>query len=176
MAVNTRLSFDRSGQLVRSLAVLFCIITLTWLVYSWTGYARRHAQIGDGFHLSSSQLIELTLVREDRDNLACTADAPINGLRCGFQQGGKLPAAGDDPKRVLQPYMTTKNELIVGAGLWQSAALAKPLPPGRFTAICNYRLVGASRSLALRWRTTGPFEPYAKVAPVISLSDCVIPE
>lgn len=168
-------SFDRSGQLVRSLAVLCCIITLTWLVYSWTGYARRNAHIGDGFHLSSSQLLELTLVREDRDDLACASDAPINGLRCGYQQGGK-PVTGEDPKRVLQPYMTTKNELLLGAGLWQSPALAKPLPPGRFTTICNYRLAGATRSVSLRWRATGSFEPYAKVAPVVSLSDCVIPE
>jgi hypothetical protein len=148
-----------------------------WVIYSWSGYADKYAQVTEGWHLGSTKMIEITLVRDDKAGLACASDANFDGNRCGFGPGGSsLGAAGPDEVHTFRPYNTVKNELFVGAGLWSSKGLPAELPKERFTVVCNYRVLGAVKNMALRWGPTAKFDPLKQSVAVGTLSDCVIPQ
>jgi hypothetical protein len=143
--------------------------------YSWSGYGARFAQAGSGFQAGATRLVELTVIREDVDNLACASDVTSGGLRCGYTGGRTLIEPRDDA-RTLQPYYTVTGELLLGAGLWSSKALPAALPAQRFTVACNYHVTGVLKSAALRWAVAGKFDPLAQSVVIGSLNDCAIPQ
>lgn len=160
----------------RALLTLVGIGFLVWWLFAWTGYGKRYPQTNLGFSKGSSHLLELTLVREDIDNLACASDLIEAGLRCGYRANGEaLPLEPDADRRTLRPYNTIKNELLLAAGLWSSAALRGPLPRQRFTVVCNYQVTGVVKSAALRWSPSGAFEPLKQSVALGSLSNCQLP-
>ena len=148
-----------------------------WLLLAGTAYRRQYSATGAAWHRGANNFIEITLVRQDRDNLACAADAAIGGVHCGFgadRQPHHLNAGIDDPQ-VLRPYSTVNNELFLGAGLWNAPALRGELPAHRFTVFCDYEIVGALRTVALRWTPAGDFAPLDRSVPAGILRDCAIP-
>lgn len=158
-----------------ALASLFSIGFVLWLGIAWTGYARRYTAAG--WHKGGDQLIEITLVRDDEQNLACAADVVIEGLHCGYRADLRPFATPQpDDRKILSPYNTVKGELFLGSGLWSSPALRRPLPGSRFTVVCNYHVLGIVRSAALRWTPKGRFDPVKQSLAVGSLTDCAIPE
>ena len=163
--------------LQRVTLALFAIGFATWLILAWTAHRREYSATGAAWHRGARNFIEITLVPEDRANLACAADAVLDGLHCGFRAGGQPhPLNGaDDDAQVLRPYNTVTGELFLGAGLWGSAALASGLPAGRFTVLCDLDIVGGLRKVALRWAPTGAFEPIGRSLAVGTLRDCVLP-
>jgi hypothetical protein len=158
---------------------LLSIGIVLWLVYAWSGYSTKYSQATDSWKLNSTKMIEITVVREDRDNLSCASDVTVGGLHCGFH-ANQQPWGGDisSDSQVLQPFNTVANELFLGAGLWASPRLPKNLPNVRFTVMCNYKVFGAAKSMSLRWALPpkGSFDPLKTSVAVGSLSDCVIPE
>jgi hypothetical protein len=154
-----------------------CIAIAVWLIFAWTGYKERYSQQVEGWRLGSTKMIEITLVREDKKNLACASDREFEGIHCGYnaRSEAKGPGPEDDP-HVLQPFNTVKNELFLAAGLWQAPALKEPLPKDRFTVTCNYHVVGVLKAVSLRWSPTGNFGPVDQSVTVGTLSDCVIPQ
>jgi hypothetical protein len=168
----------RTGVLMPTALSLFCIGFTLWLVYAWSGYSSKYSQTTDSWRLNSTKMIEITLVAEDKVNLACASDVVVGGLHCGHrgnqQQYGNTDPANDG--QVLQPYNTVANELFLGAGLWMSKSLPKVLPNVRFTVMCNYKVLGAAKSVSLRWAPKGSFDPLKNSVAVGTLSDCVIPE
>ena len=155
---------------------LFLVTFGVWVIFAWTGYASRYATHADNWHKGGVRSIELTVVRDDAQNLSCASDVEVEGLHCAYranqQPFGHIPP---DDRVTLRPYNTVDSVLFLGAGLWSSPALAGPLPTERFTVVCNYRMVGAVKSVALRWSPTGTFSPTKDSLPVGILSDCVIP-
>jgi hypothetical protein len=154
-----------------------CIGVALWLVFAWTGYKEKYSQQAEGWYLGSTKMIEITLIREDKKNLACASDKEFVGLHCGYhantQSWGSTPET--DP-HVLQPFNTIKNELFLGAGLWQSSILSGTLPAERFTVVCNYHVAGVLKAVSLRWSPTGNFGPVDQSVAVGALTDCVIPQ
>jgi hypothetical protein len=154
-----------------------CIGVALWLVFAWTGYKEKYSQQAEGWYLGSTKMIEITLIREDKKNLACASDKEFAGAHCGFhanrQPWGTNPET--DP-HVLQPFNTIKNELFLGAGLWQSPILSGTLPADRFTVVCNYHVAGVLKAVSLRWSPTGNFGPVDQSVAVGTLTDCVIPQ
>lgn len=142
--------------------------------YSVSGYRTRYAQSSAGFVAGSARLVELTVIREDRENLACASDVVSSELRCGHHQDQSLRTPVDEPN-TLRPYNTVTNELLLGAGLWTSTALPATLPERRFTVTCNYHVTSVLKSAALRWTVGGKFDPLSQSIPVGTLKDCVIP-
>jgi hypothetical protein len=154
-----------------------CIGVAGWLVFAWTGYKEKHSQQTEGWYLGSTKMIEITLIREDKKNLACASDKELAGVHCGYhanaQSWGTTPET--DP-HVLQPFNTVKNELFLGAGLWQSPILSETLPAERFTVVCNYHVAGVLKAVSLRWSPTGNFGPVDQSVAVGTLTDCVFPQ
>jgi hypothetical protein len=172
---------------IRSAASLLMPTTLSllsigivlWLVYAWSGYSTKYSQATDSWKLNSTKMIEITVVREDRDNLSCASDVTVGGLHCGFHANQQPWGGGvSSDSQVLQPFNTVANELFLGAGLWTSPRLPKTLPSVRFTVMCNYKVYGAAKSMSLRWALPpkGSFDPLKTSVAVGALSDCVIPE
>ena len=76
---------------------------------------------------------------------------------------------------LLRPYSTSGGDWLLGAGLWTSPKLARPLPAERFTVVCDFEVIDLVRTVALRWSGDGPFDPSAKSLPVGRLRACAIP-
>jgi hypothetical protein len=163
--------------LLRVTLALFVIGFATWLVLSWTTYRRQYSATGVAWHRGARNFIEITVVPEDRENLACAADAVLDGLHCGFGADHRPHRlnSGDGRSQVLSPYNTVSGELFLAAGLWDSPALAAGLPKRRFTVMCDLDIVGGLRTVALRWTTTATFEPIDRSLAVGTLRDCILP-
>lgn len=159
-----------------ALCSLLAIVFSLWLAFSWSGYAREYAQTGGPWRTGSTQPIEITLIRDDARNLACASNVNVDGLHCAFDQEGKHPYSGNaDPKQILRPYCSTKGEILVAAGLWNSPSLPSTLPASRFTVVCNFRVTSVLKSAQVRWSETGKFEGLKQSVPMGILSDCSIP-
>lgn len=166
-----------AALLMPSVLTLLSIGIVLWLIFAWSGYSTKYSQSTEGWKLNSTKMIEITVVAEDRVNLACSSDITIGGVHCGYRNNRQQ--WGGEPKndsQVLQPFNTVANELFLGAGLWTSPALPKQLPGTRFTVMCNYKVLGAAKSVSLRWAPKGSFDPLKSSVAVGALSDCVIPE
>lgn len=167
---------DTSVVLLGATSSLLAIGFVLWLVFSWTGYAERYAAANEGWHIGQTRLVEITVVPEDRYRLDCSSEKTLGGLHCNYRSDGKPFGAEPDHAKVLSPFNTVKNELLLGAGFWDTPALSGPLPPGRFSVACNYNVVGVLRSVSLRWGTNAPFTPVERSVTVGTLTDCVIPQ
>jgi hypothetical protein len=160
-----------------TLLSLFIVSFAVWIIYAWTGYGSRYAPHADGWYKGGTRSIEVTLVREDVDNLACASDAVLEGMHCAFrlnQQPFDVKVTED--RLLFRPYYTADQTLFLGAGLWSSPGLSGPLPKERFSVVCNYHMVGSLKSVSLRWQPTGAFAPVKDAVPVGLLTDCVIPQ
>jgi hypothetical protein len=167
-----------SAVMLRVTLGLFVIGLGVWLLLAGAAHRRDYSAAGAAWHRGARNYVELTLIREDRANLACAAHAVLDGVHCGFDADHTPhPAnAGADDSRVLRPYNTVNGELLLGAGLWDSPGMRGGLPAQRFTVTCDYEIVGALRSVTLRWSPSGDFGPVERSVPVGSLRDCSIPQ
>ena len=165
---------EDADVLLRGAAALICIGFVVWLVFSWTNYADKYSQVMEGWRLGGTHMVELTLVREDRDNLSCASDQEFADVRCGFRANKSPREPKPEEKLELRPYKSVKGELILGAGLWSGPDLAQP-PRGRFTAVCNYTILGVTKSANVRWQKSGQFSRLSETVPVGRLDGCVIP-
>ena len=155
----------------------FCAIGFgVAMVTAGKRYRAEYAQAMEGWRVGSTRVVELTLVKDDKRNLACATDQTFGGLRCGYgrdmQPAGSVPP--DSPEN-LQPYNTVENEVFLGAGLWASSDLKGPLPSERFTVTCDYHIVGVGRSVAIRFDAAAAFAPVGKTLTVGTLSNCILP-
>lgn len=156
---------------------LLCMGVALWLVFSWTGYKDRYSQQTEGWRLGSTRMIEVTLIREDKKNLACASDRSFDDIHCGFHANSQPWGPGPEQDgKALQPYNTIKNELFLAAGLWTAPVLQGELPTSRFTVVCNYHIKGVLKNVSLRWSATGNFSPVDQSVTVGTLTDCVIPQ
>jgi hypothetical protein len=162
--------------LVRLTLALLVIGLAVWLLLAGTAYRRQYSGTGVAWHRGANNFIEITLVREDNANLACASDITVQGLHCGFRADRRAARDDSDDGQVLRPYNTVNGELFLGAGLWDSLAQhGGLLPAGRFTLNCDFEIVGALRSVALRWTRNGSFDRNDRNLAVGVLRNCAIP-
>ena len=162
---------------LRVLLALFVIGFGVWVIFTWLKYDKTAAQTEQGWHKGTKQLIELTLVREDANKLACASNLTVEGLNCAYLADTKprVPAPADDA-HLLRPYCNVKNDVLLASGLWDSPGMRGSLPTERFTVVCNYDIVGVIKSVSLRWSPTDKFDAAKQSLPVGILTDCVIPQ
>jgi hypothetical protein len=168
---------SRCNPLLLSFLSFWLIVFGVWVFSAGKRYREEYAQGQgtEGWSVGSTQRVELTLVREDKRNLACASDQIIAGLRCAHRRDGALAApSAPDEVQVLQPYNTVGNELLLGAGLWTSSEMKKPLPAARFTVVCNYHIEGVAKSAAIHFDAAAPFIPIGKRVTVGTLADCAL--
>jgi hypothetical protein len=161
---------------LRALLALFVIGFGVWVVFTWMKYDKSAAQSEQGWHKGTKQLIELTLVREDANKLDCASNVTVEGLNCAYDGKSQARAPMPDPAHRLRPYCNVKNDVLLGAGLWDSPGMRGPLPAERFTVVCNYHVVGVVKSVSLRWNPNDKFDPAKQSLPVGTLTDCAIPQ
>lgn len=166
----------RCSPLLASFLSFLLIGFGVWVVSAGKRYRDEYAQATEGWRIGTTPMVELTLVAEDARNLACASDVVVAGLKCGYRadQHQAAPAATEDPD-VLLPYNTVANQLLLGAGLWSFPDLKRPLPKGRFSAVCNYHVQGVMKSVAVRFDAGASFGPVRATVAVGTLTDCVIP-
>ncbi len=163
---------------MKTVFAFIAIMATLGVLFAWTGYSNRYAQVTEGWHLGQTKLIEVTVVREDKARLACASDVILDdNVHCGFHTNGQpFEASTQDDSHVLSPYNTIKNELFLASGLWTSPALRASIPNERFTVACNYKITGVLKSVGLRWSVSAAFEPVKQSVTVGTLTDCVIPK
>jgi hypothetical protein len=154
-----------------------CIGVALWLILAWSGYKEKYSQQTEGWHLGATKMLEITLIREDKKNLACASDKSFSGVHCGYQR--QRPAvghdAGDGSARAAA-LQHGEERAVPGRGSVASPILQEPLPAERFTVVCNYHVLGVLRAVSLRWSLTGNFGPVDQSVAVGTLSDCTIPQ
>jgi len=69
---------------------LFMVSFIVWAIYSWTGYGQRYAPHADGWYKGGTRSIEVTLVREDMQNLACARTWRRRNALCVSRQPAAL--------------------------------------------------------------------------------------
>jgi hypothetical protein len=166
----------RLNAMVLSFASLFAIGFGVWLVSAGKRYREEYASATEGWRVGTVHQVELTVVRTDKQNLSCACDAVVSGLRCGFRRDFAAAGLSADDPHLRQPYNTTNNELLLGAGLWTSPPLTGPLPANRFTVVCNYHIEGTTRSAGIRFAAAAPFAPVDRAVTIGSLTDCALPQ
>ena len=172
---DTRPSPPRLNALVMSLLSFVLILFGLWLVSAGKRYRQEYADSVHGWRIGSIRSVELTLVATDKDNLACAADTTIAGLHCAFRSDFAAVGGQADDPQTLQPYNTTTQELLLGAGLWIAPDMKGRLPSTRFGVVCNYHVAGVVRSVGIRFAAGAPFSPAGKTLTVGTLTDCVLP-
>jgi hypothetical protein len=165
------------NMLLYTIFGLLCIGVTVWLIFAWSGYKEKYSQQTEGWRLGATRMLEITLIKDDKKNLACASDRSFDGVHCGFLANGQPygPGPTEDPL-TLQPYNTVKNELFLAAGLWHAPILKGELPAERFTVVCNYHITGVLKAVSLRWSPTANFNPVDQSVTVGKLTDCVIPQ
>jgi hypothetical protein len=167
---------ERYNDLLFSFVTLLLIAFGVWVVLGGKRYRAEYAQATQGWRVGTTRSVEITLVRDDKTNLACASDHSVAGLRCGYGRDQKpVSSLTADKPEMLQPYSTLGGELLLGAGLWTAADMRQTLPETRFSVVCNYNIKGVMKSASIRFSPTGRFNPTGKTVTVGSLNDCVVP-
>jgi hypothetical protein len=162
--------------LTLSLLSFFAIGFGCWLVYARSRYMEEYAQVTATWRVGVPRMVELTLVKEDRAGLACASDQVFEGLHCGYRADLRpAESPSRDDAKLLQPYNTVKNELLLGSGLWTWPALKKDLPRQRFSVVCTYLPVGVAKSASVRFGPSARFSPVGSTVAVGTLTNCVLP-
>jgi hypothetical protein len=168
---------SRCNGLLLSFLSFWLIVFGVWVLSAGKRYREEYAQGQgtEGWSVGSTQSVQLTLVREDKRNLACASDESVAGLHCSHRRDASLAgSSGPDDPQILQPYNTVGNELLLGAGLWSAAEMKRPLPAARFTVACTYHIEGVAKSASIRFDAAAPFIPAGKRVTVGTLSDCAL--
>jgi hypothetical protein len=135
----------------------------------------------------------VTLVTSDRNDLACmwpNKGTDEGGYHCEFISQEKPWADGaaekTDRKKVLSPYKTIDDVLILIPGLFEEPAVLERYQdelPGkapkdklaRFTAQCKVKLLTEVEGVMVRWNPKGPWQGPHKVW-IGEASNCQVSE
>lgn len=103
--------------------------------------------------------VELTLVKTDKEDLACASSEELGGRHCAFESQSKRWSKDDssDDKKLLKPYTTTNGAELLAAGLWSEPALSGTLPATRFSVKCKYTVEGKLKKPGIRWAADRPW-------------------
>jgi hypothetical protein len=156
--------------------IFYTLFLVVWVVFAWQGKRPLYSSGPVLRRVGESYQVEITLIREDREHLACASPHLFEGLHCGFTKPGS-PWKDDAPTdaKLLRPYTTVEGEQLLASGLWSQLEAFVPLPSHRFSVLCSFHAVGAVRDAQARWNITAAFGPLNRVWFVGSLKDCVLP-
>jgi len=162
---------------MKTVVIFYTIFLAVWIVFAW-GQRRPLYSSGPVLRrIGSSYTLEITLIREDRQHLACASERSFSGLHCAYKKPGVAWKRGETNDTLqLRPYSTVEGEQFLGAGLWSQLEAQGPLPSYRFSVLCTFHAQAAVRDVSVRWNTSNPFGNLNRVAFVGSLTDCVLPQ
>lgn len=172
-----RASGGQQGSSLGKSMVLFVLI-IGGLAVGFAMLGREEQQAPPTMKWAVGQTVdvEITLVKNDRNELACAAADEIAGRHCAFEAASKPWTKGDvnDDKKLLKPYTTTDRAQFVAAGVWSEPALtADKIPASRFSLKCKLKVEGKLKNMSVRWEQTGNWFPNNEWF-AGSVSDCKV--
>ena len=149
----------KGGSLGKSMILFVIIIGGVVALLAWISQGTETGPAAPKWKVGDSPDLELTLVADDKKNLACAAPDEIGGAHCAFEAQAKPWSKGDsaDDKKLLKPYTTVDHVQILAAGVWSDPALAGTLPTTRFSVKCKYKVEGKMKAASMRWASDGPW-------------------
>src|SRR6185295_6635350 len=97
----------RCNELLVSFLSLVLIAFTVWIISGTRRYRAEYAAATLGWQIGSTRAVEISLVGDDKTNLACASDQTIAGLRCGHRSDrGPVGGLSADQPELLQPYNT----------------------------------------------------------------------
>ena len=98
----------------------------------------------------------------DHKDLGCALAEEVEGKHCAFETQNKRNSKSSDSRsnaNLLQPYTTTNNMHLLGAGLWMAPAMKAKLdkenwdrPSPRFAVSCKFAVEGIAKDLHVQWK------------------------
>lgn len=149
----------KSGSLGKSMFLFVIIVGGLAAAFALLGQESSSGPAAPKWKTGDTADLELTLVADDKKNLACGAADEIAGAHCAFEAQAKPWSKGDsaDDKKLLKPYTTVDHVQILAAGLWSDPAMAGTLPATRFSVKCKYKVEGKMKAASIRWASDGPW-------------------
>jgi hypothetical protein len=146
-----------SGSLGKSVMLFFIIVIGLGAGFAILGREPPVTADRPKWKVGDTVDVEITLVKTDRQDLACASAEEVAGKHCTFEATAKPWSKGDvsDDKKILKPYTTTDRVQFTAAGLWSDPALTPDkLPGARFSVKCKYKVEGTLKDLGVRWNPT----------------------
>ena len=149
----------KGGSLGKSMILFVVIVAGLAAAFALLGQESSTGPAAPKWKVGESPDLELTLVADDKKNLACATPDEIGGAHCAFEDKAKPWSKGDsaDDKKLLKPYTTVDHVQILAAGVWSDPALAGALPTTRFSVKCKYKVEGKMKAASIRWASDGPW-------------------
>jgi hypothetical protein len=155
-------SNQQGSSLGKSMILFVLIIGGLAVGFAMLGREEQQAPPTMKWKVGETTDVEITLVKNDRNELACAAADEIGGKHCAFESNTKPWSKGDlnDDKKLLKPYTTTDRAQFVAAGVWSEPALAADkIPASRFSLKCKFKVEGKLKNMSVRWEQTGQWYP-----------------
>jgi hypothetical protein len=149
----------QAGSLGKSVLLFFVIVIGLGAGFAILGREQPAQVAAPKWKVGDVADVEVTLVKADRQELACASVDEVAGMHCQFEAASKGWSKGGDPnddKKLLKPYTTTDRIQFTAAGLWTDPGMAPDkLPPTRFSVKCKYKVEGKLNNVGVRWEQTG---------------------
>jgi hypothetical protein len=147
----------KGGSLGKSMILFVVIVAGLAAAFALLGQESSTGPAAPKWKVGDSPDLDLTLVADDKKNLACAAPDEIGGAHCAFEAQAKPWSKGDsaDDKKLLKPYTTVDHVQVLASGLWSDPALTGTLPSARFSVKCKYKVEGKVKSSWMRWDIGG---------------------
>jgi hypothetical protein len=151
------------GSLGKSILLFFVIVIGLGAGFAILGREQPPEAARPKWKVGEVADVEVTLVRSDRQDLACASADEVAGMHCAFEAASKAWSKGGDPnddKKLLKPYTTTDRVQFTAAGLWsEPSMMPDKLPATRFSVKCKFKVEGTLKNVGVRWEQTGQWYP-----------------
>jgi hypothetical protein len=149
----------KGGSLGKSMILFVIIVGGLAAAFALLGTESSSGPAAPKWKTGDTADLELTLVADDKKNLACSASDEVAGAHCAFEDKAKAWSKGDnaDDKKLLKPYTTTDHVQVLASGLWSDPGMTGTLPAVRFSVKCKYKVEGKVKAAAIRWASDGPW-------------------
>ena len=147
----------KGGSLGKSMILFVVIVAGLAAAFALLGQESSTGPAAPKWKTGDTPELEITLVADDKKNLACATPDEIGGARCAFEDKAKPRPAADsaDDKKLLKPYTTVDRVQVLAAGLWSDPALSGTLPTSRFSVKCKFKVEGKMKTTSMRWAIDG---------------------
>ena len=149
----------KSGSLGKSMILFVLIVGGLAAAFALLGENSSSGPAAPKWKTGDTADLELTVVPDDKKNLACSTSDEVAGAHCAFEDKAKAWSKGDnaDDKKLLKPYTTTDHIQVLASGLWTDPGMTGTLPAVRFSVKCKYKVEGKVKAAAIRWASDGPW-------------------
>jgi hypothetical protein len=147
----------KGGSLGKSMILFVLIVGGLAAAFALLGQESSSGPAAPKWKTGDTADLELTVIADDKKNLACASTDDVAGAHCAFEDKAKPRPSGDiaDDKKLLKPYTTVDHVQVLASGLWTDPGMTGTLPTARFSVKCKYKVEGKMKAAAIRWAIDG---------------------